>query len=81
LLGFFEFVAQLEKMELIRFEDIEEIFGYYILRIGQNQTITEYRQFLKSRVNAGKYPENISFPNFEALALKMAGSNNKVPRQ
>jgi len=32
LLSFIEFIAQLEKMGLIEYQDVREIFGYFILR-------------------------------------------------
>ncbi len=78
LLSFFEFVAQLEKMELIQFEDIQEIFGYYILRVYQSEAIIDYRKFLKGWVEEGGYPENATFPNFEALAEKIEQSQASV---
>lgn len=71
LLSFFEFISQLEKMGLIKFEDVKEIFGYYILRVYQSQAVMDYRKFLKQWVMQGKYPENITFPNFEALAKRI----------
>ncbi len=71
LLSLFEFISQLEKMGLIQFRDIKEIFGYYILRVYQNQAVVDYRAFLKNWVKEGKYPENVTFPNFEALAKRI----------
>ena len=74
LLSFFEFISQLEKMGLIKFQDVKEIFGYYILRIYQSQPVIDYRRFLKEWVKQGKYPENVTFPNFEALAKRIEKS-------
>lgn len=71
LLSFLEFISQLEKMELIKFEDIQEILGYYILRVYRNQAVIDYRNFLKGWVEQGKFPENVTFPNFEALAERI----------
>ena len=71
LLSFIEFIAQLEKMELIEFQDVREIFGYFILRVYQSKAVSDYRAFLKEWVKQGKYPENITFPNFEALAIRL----------
>lgn len=71
LLSFLEFVAQLEKMGLIKFQDINEIFGYYILGVYHNQAVVDYRKFLKKRVKQHGYPDNITFPNFEALAKRI----------
>ncbi len=75
LLSFFEFISQLEKMGLIKFQDVKEIFGYYILRIYQSQPVIDYRRFLKEWVKQGKYPENVTFPNFEALAKRIEKSS------
>lgn len=74
LLSFFEFISQLEKMELIGFEDINEIFGYYILRVYRNPGVMKYREFLKDWVKQGKYPQNVTFPNFEILAERIERS-------
>ncbi len=74
LLSFLEFISQLEKMELINFQDVMEIFGYYILRVYQSQAVINYREFLKGWVKQGKYPENVTFPNFEALAERIKQS-------
>ncbi len=71
LLSFIEFIAQLEKMKLIKFTDVNEIFGYYILRVYKSTEVQRYRDFLKSRVQQGKYPENVTFPNFESLAKRI----------
>ena len=76
LLSFFEFIAQLEKMGLINFQDVKEIFGYYILRVYQSQAVIDYREFLKGWVKQGKYPENVTFPNFEVLAERIEQSGN-----
>ena len=78
LLSFLEFVAQLEKMGLIEFQDIQEIFGYYILRVYQSEAVIDYREFLKGWVEQGKYPENATFPNFEALAERIEQSQASV---
>lgn len=75
LLSFVEFIAQLEKMGLIKFEDVNEIFGYYILRLHDSTEVQEYRDFLKSWVQEGKHPENVTFPNFEMLAKKIGQEN------
>lgn len=75
LLGFFDFVAQLEKMDLIQFQDVKEIFGYYIVRTYKNPAVNEYRDFLKIWVEQGKYPINVTFPNFEALAKRLEQSS------
>lgn len=74
LLSFIEFISQLEKMGLIQFQDVKEIFGYYILRVYQSQAVIDYRKFLKDWVKQGKYPENVTFPNFEALAERIEQS-------
>lgn len=71
LLSFFEFIAQLEKMGLIKFEDVNEIFGYYIVRVYENDVVVKYRDFLNGWVENGKYPENVTFPNFESLAQRI----------
>ncbi|MCD4723068.1 MAG: hypothetical protein K8S13_24890 [Desulfobacula sp.] len=70
-LSFLEFICQLEKMGLIKFDDVKEIFGYYILRVYQSPAVIEYRLFLKDWVKQGKFPENVTFPNFEALAKRI----------
>jgi hypothetical protein len=75
LLSFLEFVAQLEKMKLIRFEDVKEIFGYFIVRVYSSQEVQQYRNYLKRWVAQGKYPENVTFPNFESLAKKIQQKN------
>lgn len=80
LLSFVEFVAKLEKMRLIKFEDVNEIFGYYILRLYGSPDVQEYRNFLKRWVQQGKFPENVTFPNFEMLAKKM-GQENVSPNE
>jgi len=74
LLSFIEFISQLEKMGLIEFQDVKEIFGYYILRVYQSQAVIEYRNDLKNWVKQGKYPNNVTFPNFEMLAEKIEQS-------
>ncbi len=74
LLSFIEFISQLEKMGLIKFQDVKEIFGYYILRVYQSQAVIDYRKFLKGWVEQGKYPVNVTFPNFEALAERIKQS-------
>ena len=74
LLSFFEFIAQLEKMDLIKFHDVKEIFGYYILRVYKSQAVIDYRMFLKNWVKQGEYPKNVTFPNFEALAERIEQS-------
>ena len=74
LLSFLEFIAQLEKLGLIEFRDVKEIFGYYILRVYHSEVISEYRDFLKEWVKQGKYPENITFPSFESLAIRLEES-------
>jgi hypothetical protein len=74
LLSFFEFISQLEKMGLVQFQDVNEIFGYYILRAYRSQAVIDYRQFLKEWVKQGRYPENVTFPNFEALAERIEKS-------
>ena len=76
LLSFFEFIAQLEKMGLIKFQDVQEIFGYYILRVYKSQVVTDYREFLEGWVKRGKYPENVTFPNFKVLAERLEQSGN-----
>ncbi len=80
LLSFIEFISQLEKMGLIKFQDVNEIFGYYILRVYQNQAVIDYREALKGWVKQGKYPENVTFPNFEALAerIELSGISPKA---
>jgi hypothetical protein len=75
LLSFFEFIAQLEKMGLIQFEDVEEVFGYYMLRTHTSRGLQEYLDFLKRWIEGGEYPENIAFPNFESLAKRLAQAN------
>ena len=74
LLSFIEFISQLEKMGLIKFQDVKEIFGYYILRLYQSRAVIDYRKYLKDWVKQGKYPENVTFPNFEALAERIEQS-------
>ena len=74
LLSFIEFISQLEKMGLIKFQDVKEIFGYYILRLYQSRAVIDYREYLKDWVKQGKYPENVTFPNFEALAERIEQS-------
>jgi len=74
LLSFIEFISQLEKMGLIKFQDVNEIFGYFILRVYQSQAVIDYREFLKGWVKQGKYPENVTFPNFQALAKRIEQS-------
>lgn len=71
LLSFLEFIAQLEKMKLIQFDDVNEIFGYFIVRVYDSREVQEYLNFLKGWVEQGKYPENITFPNFQYLAKKI----------
>lgn len=68
LLSFIEFIAKLEKMGLIKFEDVNEVFGYYILRIYGSPAVQRYRDFLKRWAQQATYPENLSFTNFELLA-------------
>ena len=58
-------------MKLIQFDDINEIFGYFIVRVYDSREVEEYLIFLKGWVEQGKYPENITFPNFQYLAKKI----------
>jgi hypothetical protein len=74
LLSFLEFISQLEKMGLVQLKDVNEIFGYYILRVYRSQAVIDYRQFLKEWVKQSEYPENVTFPNFEALAERIEKS-------
>lgn len=74
LLSFIEFISQLEQMKLIKFEDVNQIFGYYILQIYNNEAVKAYRNFLKKYVKERKRPNNITFPNFEALAIRIEQS-------
>lgn len=58
-------------MGLIQFEDVEEIFGYYIVRVYNNEAVKKYRQKLRDWVKQRGLPRNITFPNFEALVIKL----------
>ena|SRR5215213_3426548 len=41
-LNFFEFVAFLKKSEQLTFEEIEDLFGYYLSCIGRHKSVREY---------------------------------------
>lgn len=71
LLSFMEFIAQLENMGLIQFQDVKEVFGYFIVRVYRSQAVRDYRDFLKSWVKQGRVPQNVTFPRFEALAMRI----------
>lgn len=81
LLSFIEFIAQLEKMGLIEFQDVKEIFGYFIVRVYNSQAVIDYRMFLKKWVDQGKYPENVTFPNFQVLAERIEASGTDPDNQ
>ncbi|MFX1538271.1 MAG: hypothetical protein ACFFDI_29100 [Promethearchaeota archaeon] len=69
LLSFFEFVGQLEDLKLIELSDVSKIFGYYIIRVHQNQAVKEYLKFLGEWTRGQKIvSENLTFPHFERLA-------------
>ena len=75
LLSFLELVARLERLGLVAFSDIEELYGYYIARVYSNPAVEEYRAFLKGRVEHGGYPPDIAFPGFEQLAERVIASS------
>ena len=71
LLSLIEFVAQLEQLGLIEFNDVNQIFGYYIIRVYRHPAVATYRQFLKEWAEQQHYPIGITFPAFERLATRI----------
>ena len=77
LLSFIELMAELEKLGLLQFNEIYETFGYYIVRVYENQEIEEYRDFLKDFSTNNGYPEDLTFPDFEMLSERIIKERNK----
>ena len=67
LLSFIEFIAYLENMQLISLADVDNIFGYYIMRVYNNANVRKYRDALRELDNSS----SVSFPNLEILSNKL----------
>lgn len=75
LLSLLELIARLESLGLVDFSDIDELFGYYIVRIHKNEAVQRYLEFLRQRVESGDFPADIAFPAFTRLAERIVASN------
>ncbi len=72
LLSFLELLGQLENLNLLKFSDVSEIFGYYIIRVHKNAEVAKYRKFLDEwQKETGMASAAISFPNFDRLAKRI----------
>lgn len=74
LLSLLELIARLESLGLVEFSDVDELFGYYIVRIHENEAVQKYLQFLRRRVEIGEFPADIAFPAFTGLAERIVAS-------
>lgn len=82
LLSLFEFLGQLERLNLIQISDISEIFGYYMIRVYENQEVRKYRQFLKTFVGTSDRPSGgVTFLNFDRIATTILSARSKSRMQ
>ena len=74
LLSLLELIARLESLGLVEFSDINELFGYYVVRVYENEAVQKYLHFLRRRVDVGEFPPNIAFPAFTGLAERIVAA-------
>ena len=77
LLSFLELLAQLEKMEMLQIEEISEIFGYYAIRVYENEEVKKYLDYLR---NTWK-KDGIGFYGFERLTKSIIQYQGKRASQ
>lgn len=64
LLTFFELLAELNRLDLLRIEEIDGMFGYYIKRTRENGEVEKYLRYLREEWNK----PGLKFYGFEELA-------------